>query len=379
MIELIDQSEQSIYNYAAPIDFEEVATEYLFVDLVQTAAFRRLRGIRFLGGIDYLLVPAPNGASSNVRYTRYQHSLGVARLALHYANLTGLSNQNRRLAYVAALLHDIGHAPLSHSLEPIFEAEFGLNHHIATEDIIAGRVKIGQGVYQTLRRFGIDPDQIIAILAGEADPFQGFFSGPINFDTIEGILRSRRYVMSNTVGPTPIDVVNAAIQRKTEIDRQIVDSFWKCKDDVYNFVIKSRDGALVDHLCQYVMRGNLEKLSRRDFLSTERYLFRKIPELRLVLAISRLRSASREALSRPVAYKARHFYVDTHADFFAWDDERRYRQNKQDRLLSAPASMSSAIDEEEWDLFHGGSVRARQTTFGRKASGTPMRPRGRRS
>lgn len=326
-----------------------------------------------------MLVPFPNGASSNVRYTRYQHSLGVARLALHYANLTGLPNQDRRLIYAAALLHDIGHAPLSHSLEPIFEMEFGLNHHIATEDIVTGRVELGREVYQTLRRFGIDPGQVLEIVGGEVDPFQGFFSGPINFDTIEGILRSRRYVKANAIGPTPVDVVSAAVLRKTETDRQIVDSFWKCKDDVYKFIIRSRDGILVDYLCQCVMKGNMQKLSKRDFFSTERYLFRKLPELRVVLAISRFHSAGREALSKPVSYKARHFYVDTNADFFAWDDEKRYRQNKQDRSLSALAPKTSAIDQEERDLFHEESVRTRQAAFGRQAARAARCSRNRRS
>jgi HD superfamily phosphohydrolase len=93
----------------------------LFAELVATPAFQRLKSIRFLGGIDYLLVRAPNGAKGNIRYTRYQHSLGVARLALLYCEERGLSFSERRMIWVAALLHDVGHAPLSHSLEPVFQ------------------------------------------------------------------------------------------------------------------------------------------------------------------------------------------------------------------------------------------------------------------
>src|SRR5208337_2078246 len=115
------------YNFSDPIDLPRMAGgDPLFVELVETPAFRRLKSIRFLGGIDYLLVRSPNGATRNIRYTRYQHSLGVARLALLYSEQRDLSIAERRTVYVAALLHDVGHAPLSHSLEPIFEQAFGL-------------------------------------------------------------------------------------------------------------------------------------------------------------------------------------------------------------------------------------------------------------
>jgi HD superfamily phosphohydrolase len=45
-----------------------------------------------------------------------------------------------------ALLHDIGHLPISHSLEPVFLSVFGIDHHHASEDIFFGRVAIGHGV-----------------------------------------------------------------------------------------------------------------------------------------------------------------------------------------------------------------------------------------
>jgi HD superfamily phosphohydrolase len=108
------------YNFSDPLDLKQMARyDPLFAELVATPAFQRLKSIRFLGGIDYLLVRVPNGANRNIRYTRYQHSLGVARLALLYGNQRGLSFSERRILYVAALLHDVGHAPLSHSLEPV--------------------------------------------------------------------------------------------------------------------------------------------------------------------------------------------------------------------------------------------------------------------
>ena len=141
--------------------------DQLFAELVSTSAFQRLKSIRFLGGIDYCLIRSPNGIKGNIRYTRYQHSLGVVRLAVGYSEMQALSFSDHRLVYVAALLHDIGHAPLSHSLEPVFAEVFGLEHHRATENVISGREPIGRDIYSILRRHGVDVERVIAIIAGK--------------------------------------------------------------------------------------------------------------------------------------------------------------------------------------------------------------------
>ena len=86
------------YDFRAPIDrASALATEPLLVRLADTRAFRRLRSVRFLGAIDYLRVPTPNGKLGSRRYTRHQHSLGVTRLALLYCQLKGITGAERRL------------------------------------------------------------------------------------------------------------------------------------------------------------------------------------------------------------------------------------------------------------------------------------------
>lgn len=348
---------QQIYDYANPVDLKEAGAEPLFVELVTTAAFKRLQDVRFLGGIDYILIRSPNGSKSNTRYTRYQHSLGVARLAALYADAKRLSDHDRRLAYAAALLHDIGHAPLSHSLEPVFEEIFGLNHHSATEAIVMGHVEFGREVHQALRKYGIDPAELLAVIEGKIDPFQGFFAGPINFDTIEGILRSRRYVKPDMATPNPTDVVSAAIRRQTSADCQLVDAFWAYKDEIYKIVIKSRYGVLADYLCQYVVKNCSKKLTASDFFSTERALFRKIPELRHILTDQRSNSLTKKIISNPIPYKERRFYVNGNASFFNFDDNNRYKQSKQDRLMTNHVISSNLDKQEEWDLFHDTRMR----------------------
>jgi len=94
--------------------------EALAIALIDTVPFQRLRRIRQLGPAFLTF----HGAESS----RFTHSLGVlhlARLALQQ-----LERQNpalagqRGLLYAAALLHDVGHGPLSHSGEEMY----GLRH-----------------------------------------------------------------------------------------------------------------------------------------------------------------------------------------------------------------------------------------------------------
>ena len=94
--------------------------EALVIDLIDTAPFQRLRRIRQLGPA-YLTF---HGAESS----RFTHSLGVLQLARQA--LASLMRQapelkaQEGLLDAAALLHDLGHAPFSHSGEEMF----GLHH-----------------------------------------------------------------------------------------------------------------------------------------------------------------------------------------------------------------------------------------------------------
>lgn len=341
----------SRYSYQNPIELADLARiDPLFARLAETPAFLRLKDIRFLGGIDFLLVPSPNGAEANTRYTRYQHSLGVAGLALLYCQIREVPVENRRLAYAAALLHDVGHGPLSHSLEPVFEDAFGINHHKATQNIILGKVSLGRELNASLRTSGVDPDEVIAVLEGVHDPFEGFFSGPINFDTIEGILRSRRYATRATIPISPVKVVQAATLRMSEADRAVVDSFWAYKDEVYKHVIRAPGGVLADYVCQEIARASLGTLTVEDFYGGEASIFRKLPTLRPLLVDKRKLASLAEEVT--IRFKVREFTVNASADFFTREDKARYTQRKWDSALAFPRGGGSSPSREA-TLFDG--------------------------
>lgn len=91
-------------------------TEALLIQLIDTPAFQRLRRIRQLGPASLTF----HGAEGS----RFTHSLGVMaigrrafdRLAHRYPQL----QPYRTVVLCAALLHDIGHGPFSHTCEEVF-------------------------------------------------------------------------------------------------------------------------------------------------------------------------------------------------------------------------------------------------------------------
>lgn len=89
--------------------------------LINTSAFVRLQQVKQLGFV-YRIWP---GAT----HTRYEHSLGCYHLMLRAlrallsrgddGGLNGVAKSSIQAALVAALLHDIGHYPFSHTIEDL--------------------------------------------------------------------------------------------------------------------------------------------------------------------------------------------------------------------------------------------------------------------
>jgi hypothetical protein len=87
------------------------------MELIDTIAFQRLRRIKQLGAASLLF----HGAESS----RFTHSIGVFCIARKiYRRLIESKSsfcENKFVLYGAALLHDLGHGPLSHTSEEIFD------------------------------------------------------------------------------------------------------------------------------------------------------------------------------------------------------------------------------------------------------------------
>lgn len=108
----------------------------LIWELIGTREFQRLRRIRQLG-TTYLTF---HGAE----HTRLNHSLGVyevmRRMVENIEKKQKWDPEERLVCLSAALLHDIGHGPFSHSFEKVFH----MDHEEWTREIILGDTEINQ-------------------------------------------------------------------------------------------------------------------------------------------------------------------------------------------------------------------------------------------
>jgi hypothetical protein len=300
----------------------------LLTEVIASPAFQRLADIRFLGAIDYLLYP--NGSAKNRRHTRFEHSLGVAKLAILYSRECKLPEEDEKHAVVAGLLHDIGHAPLSHSLEPVFKETFRLSHHAATELILRSDVPVGASLRAIFRKYGIDSTKIIALISGALDaPCVEIFRNPINIDTIEGISRAYTYISPGGIQPPCSRVLYAMIHRASG-DQAVLDGFWRLKNTVYDQLIASGSSAIADYICREYMRKNVTRFWSGEYFSTESTLRKTHPQLFVLLR--QLRDAPTTLPSgteRTITYERRRFYIDTSivlSDIASL--YRRYRQEK---------------------------------------------------
>lgn len=158
--------------------------------ILATESVQRLKRISFLGAI---ACSGREPADASVPMSRYAHSLGVAELASLVARARGFSRDLHRHVVCAALLHDIGHPPLSHSLEGVIRKRWGQDHHSLGLARIRGETADSGTLNSLLRRF-VDIDFIEALVSGQCREEGGeLFSASLNIDTIDGICRTARW------------------------------------------------------------------------------------------------------------------------------------------------------------------------------------------
>jgi uncharacterized protein len=162
--------------------------------LVGSTAFQRLRFIHQLG-FTFLVFPG-------AEHSRFSHALGAMHLAgrLYDALASkapdllpaGAEARARRLVRAAALLHDLGHAPFSHSAEELFAQ--GIDHEQMTARLLASSEIAG-----IFARFGagLEPEDVARLLTKTGDSLERFLSqivsGELDVDKMDYLLRDSLY------------------------------------------------------------------------------------------------------------------------------------------------------------------------------------------
>jgi len=157
--------------------------------LIDTADFRRLARISQLGLVS-LVYPA-------AIHTRFEHCLGVYRLALLYLQqfahderfARAVRAEDAEVFVAAALLHDLGHWPFCHPIEDICLPSVPSHELFANSFLLEGEIG------DVLRHdWGINPRDVVALLSEKPRDqtsriLTSMLSGPIDIDKMDYLFR----------------------------------------------------------------------------------------------------------------------------------------------------------------------------------------------
>ncbi len=157
--------------------------------IIDTPEFRRLARISQLGLVS-LVYPA-------AIHTRFEHSLGVYRLALlllkqlaHDERFAAAIRPEDAHAFIAsALLHDLGHWPFCHPIEDIRLPS------VPTHELFANSFLLEGEVADVLREdWGLNPRDVVALLSekprdAKSRILSSMLSGPVDIDKMDYLFR----------------------------------------------------------------------------------------------------------------------------------------------------------------------------------------------
>jgi uncharacterized protein len=178
-----------------------IRVEDFFIDLVEAPEIQRLSNIKQLG-LAHLVFPGAH-------HTRLEHSLGAFYMAKMFAESLALNADEKTSLMCAALLHDVGHGPFSHTLESILRDSLHVDHVDLTKRMVIGDYSVFHDdeqpflisaqcttVHDILEKQGIDIDLITKIISGtvEGKPYLGqMLNSVIDVDQLDYLLRDAHY------------------------------------------------------------------------------------------------------------------------------------------------------------------------------------------
>jgi HD superfamily phosphohydrolase len=275
--------------------------------ILETLYYQRLRWIRQLGFSFYIFPGAT--------HTRHAHALGVSHVMDRILRSLGLAASDDRLfdpkarderttfhrtMRLAAMLHDIGTFPFSHSIEMAYINHWrAKNHHskpkyIANHEVLGSHIILNTdfdgGITRILQEEGIDPVELSQIIAGQSQNLLAnqLMHADVDADRMDYLIRDA-YHSGVKIGLFDLDFLIRNLRLHHHKDQQVlciaeeginvVDSFLVSRYFWYSQIIHEGTGYKFDLLaakiCEYFLENNLaysfENLIERVSLNPYEY------------------------------------------------------------------------------------------------------------
>jgi HD superfamily phosphohydrolase len=162
-----------------PIHKKIIIEHKLILDIIACKEFQRLHKLRQLGG-SYVIFPS-------AKHSRYEHSLGVYSITRDIISRVvkdQLPEQEKLIVLLAALLHDIGHGPYSHT--------FNSFHHVDHEDYSINIIKDKSEINACLVAYNPTFPKRIAQILKKQHPLEfvnQIISSQVDADRMDYLLR----------------------------------------------------------------------------------------------------------------------------------------------------------------------------------------------
>lgn len=227
-----------------------------FQKIIDSSEFQRLRYIRTLG-LCNLVFPGAN-------HTRFEHSLGTMHLAGLFSDTLDIADRNLLMA--SALLHDIGHPPLSHSNEDVFESITGLDHLEAGIRIIQGKGEFAESsIPGILESIGISPDEVASVLRSDRRDLRilsRIVSGPLDVDELDYLRRDSLYCGVQIGNVDHRRIINVAVKHDNDVMVEekglgTIESILIARILMYSTVYFHKTSRIAQSMVGYVIRDNV--------------------------------------------------------------------------------------------------------------------------
>lgn len=188
MTNIVNQRLEEEKVFKDPVHRYIHVRDQLIWELINTSEFQRLRRIRQLG-TSYTTF---HGAE----HSRFNHSLGVyevmRRILDKFTEGGAWEEEDRLLCLSAALLHDVGHGPFSHSFEKVFHTD----HEEWTQAILVGDTQINRVLKKVSTHF---PQKVSEVISKtyENKLIVSLISSQIDADRMDYLLRDAYYTGVN--------------------------------------------------------------------------------------------------------------------------------------------------------------------------------------